>query len=280
LRGAGVAIGDQDLFERMAQQLRVLGPEKDRRVDPLVRDFENHSDRHAIRAERPAEPVHPGELLVIGAVEEELHDDRRVAAAPPPGHEAPDVLEHAVERFRLDLQHPVIVSRVGGIEREDDLARRPPHQAVRDRGREERAVGREVVDHDAARRQVVEDLDDLTMHQGVAAARKTNRFQAAFGELVHQRPDVLERDLLFRPHVHLVAEIAGDVAAIRDVELRVDRPPGRLPRRDPGDDLAFALLRDLVPAMAAPDCRNGLGCRPHNLTRSSAAAPTSRLSEE
>src|SRR5579864_6699201 len=179
----------------------------------------------------------------------------------------------------------MVVGGVGGVEREDDLAAAVVDQVPGHLGAEQGAVRRQVVDHHAARRQLVEDVQDLAMEQRVAAARQAHGAQPARHQLVEQVGDALERQLLPGAHVLLVAEVAGDVAAVGEVELDVQRAARHGIVADRGDELPLPLSVDQRPTMRCghrADCNSrskargrGRGLRARNRR----AFPSSRVGE-
>ena len=164
----------------------------------------------------------------------------------------PDVLDDHVEHRGPRLHHPRVVLAVGGVQRHEDLARVPRDEAPGDLGAEERRVRGQVVDDDVPQREVVEHAADLAVREGIAAAAQPHRAQSGAGELVDESADVLERELVGRADVLLVAEVAGDVAAVRQVELEVRGPGRRAAVLDGVDDRALARLVDLRPAVRSP----------------------------
>jgi hypothetical protein len=174
------------------------------------------------------------------------HDAGRVGTAPLHDQSA-DVPEDPVEGSERHPHHAVIVGVVHGIEGKDDLPRPPRDQPPGDLGPEQRAVGREIVDDDSAQGEVVQELQDVPVEEGVAASREPHRSQARRMELVHQADQVRQRDLVLGAHVLLVAEVAGHVAPVGDVELGVygaARGPARGDRRY---ELALAVFVDVGP---------------------------------
>ena len=173
--------------------------------------------------ERAAELVHVDEPVHVLPVDEELHDDRRIDRVAADGDEVADVLQHLVEQRGLDLHHPRVVGGVGGVEREDHLARLVVDQPVRDLAGQRDAVRREVVDDDVLRGEVVEDVEDVAVEERIAAAGEAHGLQPALDQLVDEIRELRERDRLLRAQVLLVAEVAGHVAAVGEVELGVHR---------------------------------------------------------
>ena len=160
-------------------------------------------------------------------------------------------VQHAVEERRLDLHHAVVVVAVDRVERDVDLAGAVGDQPVGDLRGQRDAVRRQVVDHHAARLEVVEDGADLLVVERIAAARQAHRAQPAVDHAVDQLTRLLGGDLDLRARVLLVAEVAGDVAAVGEVELGVDRaaagPAGA--GGDAAQQLALALGGDQRPAV-------------------------------
>ena len=158
-------------------------------------------------------------------------------------------VKDAPERAERHLHHAVVVLLVHGIHGKDDLPRLAGDEAPRDLPPEKGAVGREVVDQDSAGVEVVEELQDARVKERVAAARHPHGPEAAIGQLVHQALQVRQRDLVLRPDVLLVAEVAGDVAPVGDVDLGVDGAARGAPGDDAADDGALLLRVDLRPAV-------------------------------
>ena len=96
-----------------------------------------------------------------------------------------------------------------------------------------------------------EDVVDLAMKERIAAAGEPDRSQAVLRHLIDQLSRLLDGDLLFGAQVLLVAEVAGHVAAIGEVELGVDRPLRRRVGDDGIDDLALALARHFCPPVSS-----------------------------
>ena len=217
--------------------------------DPPERDRGHVRDHDTVRAERAAEGVHARDLPEILPVHQELHDDARQLSGRPLGQKPPDVREDPSEGAEGHLHHAVVVLLVHGIHGENDLARLAGDQAPRDLAPEQGAVGREIVDQDAAGVEVVEKVEDSGVKERVAAARHPHGAQAAVGQLVHEPLQVRQRDLVLGANVLLVAEVAGDVAPVGDVDLGVDRAARRAPGDDAADDGALLLRVDLRPAV-------------------------------
>ena len=215
------------------------------------RNEEDEADRDPVGAKRPAELVHLGQALVVGAIEQELDYDIGVARLRARLHEMTDVGEDLVKDPRRDLHHPVVVRLVHRVQGDDHLAGLVVDEPPRDFGIQERAVGRQVVHDHAPRVEVIQEFQDIAVEEGISAAGDPDRLQPRLGQLVHERAQVLDGDLVLGADVLLVAEVAGDVAAVGQVDLGVDRPLRRLPGNDRLDDLPLPLPGDLRPPVTA-----------------------------
>ena len=99
-------------------------------------------------------------------------------------------------------------------------------EAPRDLGPEQGPVGGEVVDEHAAGVEMIEEVENAGVKERVASARHAHRLEPSFGQLVDEALQVGQRDLVLGANVLLVAEVAGDVAPVGDVDLGVDGAAG------------------------------------------------------
>jgi hypothetical protein len=224
-------------------------------VDALVRDVEHDRDGDDVGAHAPRQRVHLRQGRVVLAIEEELHHDCGPLPLAAQLDELFDVRHDLVEHQPFDLHHPRVVGGVSGVEREEHFARGLFDQLLGDGRGQAEAVGGDVVDDQATLVNRVDDLRDLAMEQRIATAGQAHGTESARRHLIEDLADARVRDLLFRPHVHLIAEVAIDVAAIREVELQMPRPFGRPPVDDGVDDRPLVVRRDLGPAVCAPHGR-------------------------
>ncbi len=68
---------------------------------------------------------------------------------------------------------------------------------------------------------MIQHLADFTMEERITAAGQPHGFQPAGSQLVDELRRALQGQLFFGAQVLLVAEVAGHVAAIRQVQLDV-----------------------------------------------------------
>src|ERR1700682_3326370 len=90
------------------------------------------------------------------------------------------------------------------------------------------------------------------MKERVAAAGESHRSQSRADGIIHDLDYTLERHLIPRAHVHGVAEVAVDVAAVADVQLEMQRSGGGTAGNDVVDDRALRGGVNLPPPVSAP----------------------------
>ena len=212
-----IAIGDERVAQNRPQTLGVIRVEQDLRIDPMSRNLQDEIHGDDIGAQAAAESVHLGKARVVLPVQEKLNDQAWIRGLAPDGDEMPDVVEDLVEDRRLHLHHPRVVGGIRSVQRDQDLARLSIHQAPGHCSGHPQAVGGDVVDDQAARVNVVDHLLDLAMKQRVATACEAHRAEPFARRFVDDLHHALQGHLIFGPHIHGIAEIAVDVAAIADV---------------------------------------------------------------
>ena len=84
------------------------------------------------------------------------------------------------------------------------------------------------------------------MKEWITAAGESHGLETTFDQLVDEVGELGKRDRFFGPKVLLVAEIAGHIAAVREVELRMHRTLRGPIGGDGLDDLALPLPRGSV----------------------------------
>ena len=79
------------------------------------------------------------------------------------------------------------------------------------------------------------------MEKRIAAAGEPNGAKTIAGHLIDQVTEARKRNLLFRAQALLIAEVAGHIAAVREVELRMDGAARRGSSDDGVDDFTLPL---------------------------------------